>query len=221
MEGEGIQQMYITKFKFVPPPVFHLLFPDVIWQSDCKKVLLTIDDSPSPDTPRVLDLLDRHKIKAAFFVNVPEIAKKQIILREIASRGHLVANHSLQHKNLRKIPSLLMAYQIVRSKDLLEQILGKEVKFFRPPYGSFDLEVYRKVDESGQRLVMWTLLTGDYSGDEKLATYNVKKYLTQKSIVVMHDNAKSKGVFEVTLETLVNTVAKKQYQFGEPEECLR
>ncbi len=213
--------MYITKFKFVPPPIFHLLFPDVIWQCDCKKVLLTIDDSPSPDTPRVLDLLDKHEIKAAFFVNVPEIEKKQVILREIAARGHLVANHSLQHKNLRKLPSLLMAYNIVRSKDLLEQILGKEVNFFRPPYGSFDLDVYRKVDESGQRLVMWTLLTGDYSGDEKLATYNVKKYLTQKSIVVMHDNAKSKEVFEITLDTLVKTAAKKQYQFGEPEECLK
>ncbi len=220
MEGEGVQQMFITKFKFVPPPLIDVVFRQARWNCRCKKVLLTIDDSPSPGTPRILDLLDQFEIRAAFFVNVPEDEKMKEMVREIDARGHLVCNHGMKHVKLNKLTPEMKAVQIVTSKEQLEEMLGKEVKFFRPPYGAFDLEIYNMVLESGQTLVMWTLLTGDFLGDEKLAISNVKKYLSRDSIVVMHDNAKSREVFAPTLEALVKTVSKNEFILGEPEECL-
>lgn len=221
MEGEGVQPVYITKYKFVPPYLIRMLYPEVLWETSCKKVLLTIDDSPSPDTLRVLDLLDTHAIKAAFFVNIPKTEKNRGAVREIIKRGHTLANHGMTHKKLRSVSAEVLQDQVVSSKLMLEEITGEEVRFFRPPYGAFDFATYDAIRDSGQRLVMWTLLTGDYKGDIKLSTTNVKKYLGKNSIVVMHDNHKSKGVFEDTLTVLVQTVNKKEFVLGAPEECLR
>lgn len=221
MEREGVQPVFITKFKFVPPPLIRLLYTDALWESSRSEVLLTIDDSPSADTSRVLNLLDEHRVRAAFFVNIPRSAKYKSAIREIVNRGHLVANHGMTHKKLRSVPAEVLHEQIVASKQMLEEITGKEVRYFRPPYGAFDLTTYDVIRKSGQRLVMWTLLTGDYMGDLKLSTSNVKKYLGKNSIVVMHDNSKSREVFEATLITLMQTVNKKGFILGEPEECLR
>lgn len=221
MEGKGLQQMFITKFKFVPPPLIRLLYAEVAWESSCGKVLLTIDDSPSEDTTRVLDLLDQHQIKSVFFVNVPKTEKNKNVVKEIVKRGHLVANHGMTHKKLRSLSPVVLHEQIVTSKQMLEDITGTAIKYFRPPYGAFDLNSYDAIIESGQRPVMWTLLTGDYLGDLRLSTSIIKKYLGKKSIVVMHDNPKSKEVFEGTLQVLVQTVDKKGSSFGGADECLK
>ncbi len=213
--------MFITKFKFVPPPLIRLLYAQVAWESSCSKVLLTIDDSPSDDTTRILDLLDLHQIKSVFFVNVPKTEMKKNLLREIKKRGHLVANHGMTHKKLRSLSADVLHEQIVTSKQMLEDITGTAIKYFRPPYGAVDFDSYDAIIASGQRPVMWTLLTGDYLGDLRLSTSNIKKYLGKKSIVVMHDNPKSKEIFEGTLEVLVQTVNKKGSSFGGAEECLK
>ena len=54
-----------------PPEFFRKLYPGAVWRMDPneKAVYLTFDDGPIPEvTPWVLDLLDKHNIKATFFM---------------------------------------------------------------------------------------------------------------------------------------------------------
>lgn len=55
-----------------PPLFYRLLFPEALWRikrRGRKVVYLTFDDGPIPEeTPWVLDLLDKHGIKATFFM---------------------------------------------------------------------------------------------------------------------------------------------------------
>ncbi|HEX7775309.1 MAG TPA: polysaccharide deacetylase family protein [Parvibaculum sp.] len=70
-----------------------------------KEIALTFDDGPNPEvTPRVLDILDRHCIKATFFMVGIYAAARPDLVREVAARGHYIGTHTWDHpNNLRRL----------------------------------------------------------------------------------------------------------------------
>src|SRR5215470_13700371 len=69
--------------------------------ASAKRLALTFDDGPNPAiTPALLDLLDRYQAKATFFVIGRFVRECPGLSREIAARGHLLANHTQTHPNL-------------------------------------------------------------------------------------------------------------------------
>ena len=77
--------------------------------------MLTFDDGPDLfHTPVVLDELDRRGLKAIFFVNArymvgsrPQDLARRDLVRKLAAHGHLVANHTLSHRNVCAEPETL------------------------------------------------------------------------------------------------------------------
>src|SRR6202035_6196252 len=66
-----------------------------------RKLALTFDDGPNPAiTPKLLDLLDRYKAPASFFVIGKYLREYPELVRETAARGHIVGNHTETHPNL-------------------------------------------------------------------------------------------------------------------------
>jgi len=64
-------------------------------------VALTIDDAPMPDTtPVLLDLLDRHRATATFFLSGCRIADNPGLVADIVARGHAVYAHGWDHVRL-------------------------------------------------------------------------------------------------------------------------
>ena len=65
------------------------------------EIALTFDDGPNPAwTPRLLELLARHDIKATFFLVGKFASEESVLVRYIANGGHAVGNHSWTHPNL-------------------------------------------------------------------------------------------------------------------------
>ena len=65
------------------------------------RVLLTFDDGPHPElTPKILDILDRHEIKAIFFVVGSKLSVNPEITQRIIHEGHIIGNHSQDHNPL-------------------------------------------------------------------------------------------------------------------------
>lgn len=65
-----------------------------------KEVALTFDDGPNPETtPAILDILDRHCVKATFFMVGIYAQKHPEIVREVAARGHTIGTHTWSHPN--------------------------------------------------------------------------------------------------------------------------
>ena len=72
-----------------------------------KLIALTFDDGPgSRTTPELLDFLKEHNVKATFFVIGINAKKHKDILARMAAEGHVVGNHSDQHKNLKNLGSV-------------------------------------------------------------------------------------------------------------------
>src|SRR6478609_7119731 len=64
------------------------------------ELALTFDDGPNPAwTPRLLDILERHNVRATFFLVGSYAATEGALVRRIAEGGHLIGNHSWSHPN--------------------------------------------------------------------------------------------------------------------------
>src|SRR5690348_14385585 len=67
-------------------------------------IAMTFDDGPSATlTPKLLDILAAHHIKATFFVLGEMVAEHPEILARAAREGHEIASHSWSHPNLAKM----------------------------------------------------------------------------------------------------------------------
>jgi peptidoglycan/xylan/chitin deacetylase (PgdA/CDA1 family) len=79
-----------------------------------KEIALTFDDGPNPETtPRILDILDAHCIKATFFMVGIYAQARPDLVREVAARGHMIGTHTWTHRNLRHM-TLASAKQEIR-----------------------------------------------------------------------------------------------------------
>lgn len=80
-----------------------------------KEVVLTFDDGPDPEsTLRILDTLDRHCVKATFFMVGYYAARHPEIVREVAARGHIIGTHTWLHPNSLRSYSLAQAQREIR-----------------------------------------------------------------------------------------------------------
>lgn len=121
-------------------------------------ISLTFDDGPDPEvTPRVLDLLDRHRVKASFFCVAHKAAAHPGITRQIIRRGHSVENHSLRHSNAFALYGIWRLRRDVESAQaILGGVTGRAPLFFRAPAGLRSPLLDPVLARCGLRYVSWT-----------------------------------------------------------------
>jgi len=102
-----------------------------------KKIVLTFDDGPDPDyTPRILDILKREKVPAAFFV-VGSMAEKNIqILRREYEEGYEIGNHTFFHPDISTISIKRVILELNATRKLIESVTGRSTILFRPPFNA-------------------------------------------------------------------------------------
>lgn len=110
---------------------------------DRKEIALTFDDGPdAKTTKRILDILDRHCIKATFLMVGWYAQARPDLVREVAARGHTIGAHSWTHpNNLRHLNLKAAKSQIARGFEAIEAALktapaedrNRLVPFFRFP----------------------------------------------------------------------------------------
>jgi peptidoglycan/xylan/chitin deacetylase (PgdA/CDA1 family) len=100
-----------------------------------REVALTFDDGPDPEyTPRVLDLLQREKVPAAFFVIGSRAEAYPELVRRTYAEGHDLGNHTYSHVNMLAAGALRTRLELNATQRLIETITHHRTLFFRPPY---------------------------------------------------------------------------------------
>ena len=115
-----------------PPWFFRALYPQAIFRMDPNEraVYLTFDDGPIPEvTPWVLELLEKHNIKATFFMVGDNIKKHPDEYRMVVEHGHRIGNHTFNH--IRGFEYSNPDYLANAQK--VDEIIHSDL--FRPPHG--------------------------------------------------------------------------------------
>ena len=141
-----------------------LLLPSALWHGppDQRRIALTFDDGPSPSTPALLDLLDRHHAQATFFECGANIRRYPHLTREVAARGHELGNHTDTHPNLFWMSNAAREPEIRRTQDALAEAAAVRVPWFRPPYGYHGPGLTSLLRRLGLRSVLWTTIAHDW-----------------------------------------------------------
>jgi peptidoglycan-N-acetylglucosamine deacetylase len=143
--------------------------PAITHTKSPRKLAITFDDGPNPTmTPKLLDLLERHKARATFFV-IGEFARHHPeLLRETVARGHVIGNHTDSHPNLFWSSASQTRDELRRCHDAITSALNAPPRFFRPPFGWRNPWLAAAARDLHLQVVTWTLLPGDwYAPDDQ------------------------------------------------------
>ncbi|MBA2250122.1 MAG: glycosyltransferase [Chitinophagaceae bacterium] len=101
------------------------------------KLILTFDDGPSDEyTPEILDILEKEKVPATFFI-VGLMAESNIpILQRINKDGFEIGNHTFTHHNIAKMSVARAEIEMKLTRLLIESITGRSTILFRAPYNA-------------------------------------------------------------------------------------
>lgn len=87
---------------------------------------------------RILDLLERHGVKATFFTLGWIAERYPAVVRDIVAGGHELASHGYGHQRANQLTPETFSDDIRRAKQILEALAGQEVRGYRAPSFSID-----------------------------------------------------------------------------------
>ena len=171
-----------------PPLLLRWIYPRAMWRMDKneKSVYLT----------------------ATFFMVGDNVRKHPEEFRMVVERGHRIGNHTFNH--IRGFEYLSQNY--LANTDKANEYLHTDL--FRPPHGHMRWAQYHVLKKK-YRIVMWDLVTRDYSkhltGPQVFA--KVKKYVRNGSIITFHDSIKSEPRLKYALPRAIEWLLAQGYTF--------
>ncbi len=208
---------------FMPCSQFH--HPVICRGSrDDKNISITFDDGPDPDTtPAILEVLRKHGVPATFFLIGRKIPGNEELIKRINAEGHILGNHSYSHTKLWDFwPPFLIHRDLLKTESLIRSVTGKNVKFFRPPYGVINPMVSGGLRRTGYAVIAWSRWSLDTAiSDPERLYLRITDKLKSGDIILMHDtqrvtaeildrvliSIRQQGLEVVPLEKLVNLPA--------------
>lgn len=152
-------------------------------------VALTFDDGPDPEaTPRLLDLLARRKVKAAFFVVGRNAEENPGLIARMRAEGHEVGNHSQSHDPILMLRSMeRLEAEVTACQQVLARA-GIRALAFRPPVGITNPRLPGVLEKLGLDCVCFSCRPVDFGNRriEGLAR-RVLERVRAGDIVLLHD----------------------------------
>ncbi len=156
-----------------------------------RQLALTYDDGPNdPYTWRMLEVLERHRVKSTFFLIGQYVQQKPEIARAVAAAGHAIGSHTWSHPNLIFQQVTELRRQLVQTRQAILDATGVETKIFRPPFGGRRPATLRTVRAFGEQPVMWNVTCYDWkakSAEEIVA--HAERQIRGGDVILLHDGS--------------------------------
>lgn len=186
-----------------------------------KQIAISFDDGPIEKyTPEVLAILKERQVPATFFCIGYRVAEHAALLKQLLDEGHIVGSHSYYHDFWFDMHGAKrMTAELQQMQDLVHHITGKQMQWFRPPYGVTNPNVRKAALAMGYTAIGWNVRSLDTMiKDEEKLLEKVKRGLKPGAVFLFHDTShatvhilpgfleyvKAQGYTVVPLDKLIN-----------------
>ena len=162
-------------------------------QTDNKTIAISFDAAWGAEyTSTIMDILGERGIKTTFFLVGFWVDKYPERVKEMAERGHEVANHSTTHPEMSKLDKEKIISEILTTQKKIEDLIGDSaVRLLRPPFGDYNDLLIKTSRELNFHVIQWDVDSLDWKelGVQPMVD-RVTKKVSNGSIVLFHNNAK-------------------------------
>ena len=141
--------------------------------------------------------------------------KQPELVKDIYVRGHTIGSHTYDHKQLTKLEMNEVMHEVNYTNEIIKNITEEDVKYLRPPYGSYNKEMLEKIDMS---FILWNVDVEDWKlkDEKKIANYIIEN-VNDGDIVLLHDihNETIEGVIKA-----IDELQKKDFAFVSIDELI-
>jgi cellulose synthase/poly-beta-1,6-N-acetylglucosamine synthase-like glycosyltransferase/peptidoglycan/xylan/chitin deacetylase (PgdA/CDA1 family) len=194
-----------------------------------RTIVLSFDDGPDPTwTPKVLDVLARHRVHGSFFVLGNQVLRHPDLVRRTLDEGHEIGNHSFTHPDLTTVSSGQQRWQLSQAQLALVGVTGRTTLFVRPPYsfsnGSLDDVAWQQVKDAHDQGYVTVLADVDGRDWERPGVEAIVRNSTPKNgrgaIVLLHDAGGDRAQTVEALDVLIPQLRAQGYRFATVSEAL-
>lgn len=195
--------------------------PGVLRRGDPKYpwIALTFDDGPNPDyTPRLLNILKEQNVPATFFLVGQRAIRHPELVKLIEAEGHTIGCHSFTHRHAWLMDPITTHRDMTQTFNAVKNILGKPPKWYRPPWGTFNLLSIFEARKLNLFPAYWCIEAQDWAAGTSVDhIYNtVLNKAAPGAIVLLHDNGGAPGAPEKTLKalpTIIDRLKERGFTF--------
>lgn len=194
-----------------------------------RTIALTFDDGPDPLwTPRILDVLRRHKAHGTFFVLGAQVVRNTGLTGRIVAEGHEIGVHTFTHPRVSALPVWLRDLEHSTTQAAIAYATGRSTTLYRPPYSSVvealdntDMPTLRETGRQGDLTVLNDLDSEDWRlpGVETILRHATPRG-SSGAIVLMHDAGGDRSQTVAALDRLIPRLQERGYRFTTVSEAL-
>jgi peptidoglycan-N-acetylglucosamine deacetylase len=195
--------------------------------SGSRQIALTYDDGPNDHhTPRLLEVLARHDVRATFFMIGRYVRERPDIVREVVRAGHAIGNHTMTHPLLILESAERTRAELVECRLALTEVIGEHSNLFRPPFGGRRPATLRIARELGLVTVMWNVTGYDWNAPPAATIERkVERQIKGGSVILLHDGGHKgmgadRGQTVIATENLIRRRKDEGFQFVTVPEML-
>ncbi len=161
-------------------------------KTEAKKVAISFDCAWGVDyTDSLLSTMAKENVKCTFFMVEFWTEKYPEYVKKISEAGHEIGTHSATHPYMSKLSKEAIIKELKTSSLAIEEITGKRVEVFRPPYGDYNDLLIDTAKDLGLFTIQWDVDSLDW---KDLSSQDIQKRVLSKvkngSIVLFHNQGK-------------------------------
>ncbi|MER5639460.1 glycosyltransferase [Kitasatospora sp. NPDC002227] len=195
-----------------------------------RTVVLSFDDGPSPQwTPKILDVLKAHGIRADFFVTGSMTTRNPELIRQIVAGGNEIGVHTFTHPDLVFQSHARIAWELAQTQVALAGVAGVHSALFRPPYSSdasamddWNYPVIKYVGAHGYLTAFIDADTDDWKrpGVDAIVKAAMPPVPGAGRLILLHDAGGDRAETVAALEQIIVKLQGEGYHFATISEAL-
>jgi peptidoglycan/xylan/chitin deacetylase (PgdA/CDA1 family) len=187
-----------------------------------KTVALTFDDGPGASTAAIVSILGSYGVPATFFNLGQNMAARSALVRQEASVGYVLGNHTWDHPNMTQLSASAQGTEMDRATAEQVSLTGVQPCAFRPPGGSYNSTTLSLAQQRGMSFWTWSVDTEDWKANGSSSSYWVNRIISlaeqqggvlQHPVVLMHNQPAGNPATVLALPTIIRYFQDHGYTF--------